>query len=178
MSECLVFCKVFNLWFIFETKEKSGKWHEIKRKRALWEQMGCSLGQECEDKWFGAGLCHAAGPRTGLLVSVDPAWGPKFQLVQPGLLLYDGWLVLEQHLYQDVSREGLPIHNRMPASQGPRSPHLCLRFAKLFWPRPVLYQSCAAFLLLLVLFMGRPFKLVGFGERAWEQGLILGLDHP
>lgn len=112
-----------------------------------------------------SGLC---GPCLGSQVSISTAWTSAF----------DGWLVLEQHLYQDVSREGLPIHNRMPASQGPRRPHLCLRFAKLFWPRPVLYQSCAAFLLLLVLFMGRPFKLVGFGERAWEHELILGLDHP
>lgn len=31
MSESLVFCKAFNLRLIFETKEKSDKWHEIKR---------------------------------------------------------------------------------------------------------------------------------------------------
>lgn len=62
----------------------------------LWEQMGYSLGQECEDKWFGGRSHHAARPCTGLLVSVDLARVLTLQLGWPGLLLYDEQLAAEQ----------------------------------------------------------------------------------
>ena len=84
------------MWFTFATKEKSGKRQGLERERPLWEQMGYSPGQECEDKRCRAGLHHTAGPGTGLLVSADPAWGLKFQSGQPGAVLCDEQLAVEQ----------------------------------------------------------------------------------
>lgn len=124
MSESLVFCKVCNLWLIFETKGKSSKWHEVKREGDVVEALGLLTrprmwGQVLRATYELPGPC-------GL------CQGRQMLQRQYGLLHYEEWFVGKDCFYWKVSRmEGLPLYNRISAFQDLRKPRRCLHFTKL-----------------------------------------------
>lgn len=98
--------------------------------------MAYSLGQECEDKWLGADLYHAAGPCTGLLLSVDPARGLKLLLGRPGLLRYDERLAVEQQRFSLLRcfQSGRPSNSEQDVNfPGPKGTSSVSSFCKVTW---------------------------------------------